>query len=217
MRFPYPAVLFDFDGTLAVQTLDFAEMRRRAVLAVAPFVRAKHSPGVPLMEELATLLAPLPREIAEQARRAALDAAKEVEMEAARTSTLFPFTRPMLTALRKAGSVSAVVTRNCPEAVLTVFPDLPDYCAALLTRDDVPKVKPHPDHLLRALGILGIPPVQALMVGDHPMDIAAGKAAGTASAGVTGGAADHARLALEHPDHLADDAGALLRGLGLSF
>lgn len=217
MFFPYRAVLFDFDGTLAVQTLDFALMRARAMEALAPFTTVADIPGMPLMEELDHLCAGLPPQAAAQARAAALDAARRVEMEAAQSSRLFPFTRPLLAALKEAGSARAVVTRNCPEAVLTVFPDLPEYFDALLTRDDVPRVKPDPDHLLRALDMLGVSPENALMVGDHPMDIRAGKAAGTATAGVGSGATPAARLAEEHPDHLAADAGELFRLLGAKF
>ncbi len=217
MHFPYSAVLFDFDGTLAVQNLDFALMRARAVEAVAPFARMGESPSAPLMEELDRLCAGLSAETAALARAAALDAARKVEVEAARSSRLFSFTRPMLAALRDAGAARAVVTRNCPEAVLAVFPDLPEFFDLLLTRDDVPKVKPDPDHLLQALRRLGIPPEKTLMVGDHPMDIIAGKAAGAASAGVGSGATPLPRLAEERPDHLAPDAGELFRDLGLRF
>ena len=217
MIFPYRAVLFDLDGTLAVQTLDFALMRARAMEALAPFTTAPDVPGMPLMEELERLCAGLPPQTAAEARAAALNAARRVEMEAAQSSRLFPFTRPLLAALKEAGSARAVVTRNCPEAVLTVFPDLPAYFDALLTRDDVPRVKPDPDHLLRALHMLGVLPENALMVGDHPMDIRAGKAAGTATAGVGSGATSTARLAEEHPDHLADNAGKLFRLLGAEF
>ncbi len=215
--FAYRAVLFDFDGTLAVQTLDFARMRERAVAAISPYARPGLRPNIPLMEELSRLLAELPAPEAERARKAALDAAGEVEMEAARTSRLFPATRPVLAALKRVGAVCAVVTRNCPQAVLTVFPDLAEHCRVLLTRDDVPLVKPHPDHLLRALDRLQVAPGAALMVGDHPMDIQAGKAAGTATAGLAGGNTPRSRLAEEKPDHLASTADELFRSLGLDI
>ena len=54
----------------------------------------------------------------------------------------------------------------------------------LLTRDDVEKVKPDPQHLLDALSMLDSEPEKALMVGDHMMDILAGKRAGTRTAAV---------------------------------
>ncbi len=42
------------------------------------------------------------------------------------------------------------------------------------------RTKPHPEHLHEALSQLGAVPEQAMMVGDHWMDIQAGKAAGCA-------------------------------------
>ena len=212
--------MFDFDGTLAVQTLDFVLMRTRAMEALAPFLpqaALPAKPTSPMMEELERLLSPLPAQTAATARKAALNAARAVEIEAAQTAGLFAFTRPMLAALKAAGAKAGVVTRNCPEAVLTVFPDVAEYCGVVLTRDDVPLVKPHPDHLLRALDALGAPAGKALMVGDHPMDIAAGKAAGMATGGVAGGGTPLAGLAETGADFLADDAGRLLRDLGLRF
>ena len=54
----------------------------------------------------------------------------------------------------------------------------------LLTRDDVAKVKPDKAHLLTALGMLGVMPREALMVGDHRTDIECGRAAGAYTCGV---------------------------------
>jgi len=48
----------------------------------------------------------------------------------------------------------------------------------------VEKVKPDPQHLLDALSLLGGEPNKALMIGDHPMDILAGKRAGMKTAAV---------------------------------
>jgi phosphoglycolate phosphatase-like HAD superfamily hydrolase len=57
------------------------------------------------------------------------------------------------------------------------------YGDVLVTRDDVEKTKPHPEHLHSALKLLGVPAEQAIMVGDHFMDVMAGKAAGTRTVG----------------------------------
>ena len=148
------------------------------------------------------------------ARRAtrALDAVRRVEVEAAAQSALFPFVRPMLTSLKKRGLVMAVVTRNCPEAVRTVFPDI-DSHSLLFTRDDVENVKPHPEHLCRALAALRVVPQQALMIGDHPMDIIVGKRAGTGTAGVATGEHTEEALRAYDPDFLAPDGDSLMREL----
>ncbi|NTW37981.1 MAG: HAD family hydrolase, partial [Syntrophobacteraceae bacterium] len=72
---------------------------------------------------------------------------------------------------------AAVITRNCEEAVRLVFPDVDRYCGGLLARDHVPKVKPDPDHLLRALEVLACGVEGVVMVGDHPLDVETGKRA----------------------------------------
>ncbi len=207
------ALVFDFDGTLAEPTLDFKVMRRRALEAVALHVPVPDRPDLPAME-LLELLGEATEEV-RAARRAALAAVRDVEVEAAKTSALFPFVRPLIEALRENGLGFAVITRNCPEAVRTVFPDVDDHCSCLLTRDDVPRVKPDPDHLLRAVGSLGLPPESVLTVGDHPMDILVGKRAGTRTAGVASGGIPAETLAECAPDFLAADAGELARLLGI--
>lgn len=209
------AMICDFDGTLSVPTLDFEHMRRRAMDALRPFTPLDLSTTVPAMEELERVCRSMDPETARAARKAALAAVAEVEVEAARRSSLFPFVRPMLAALKERNMAFAVITRNCPAAVRTVFPDVDEYAACLLTRDDVAKVKPHPAHLEEALKRLSIAPQEAIMVGDHPMDIQVGKAAGTWTAGVASGEATLERLAREEPDRLARDAGELARCLGV--
>jgi phosphoglycolate phosphatase-like HAD superfamily hydrolase len=60
--------------------------------------------------------------------------------------------------------------------------------------EHVRQVKPHPEAVLSACAQLGVPPEQALMVGDTPDDMAAGRAAGASTIGVTTGAYDRAAL-----------------------
>jgi pyrophosphatase PpaX len=51
-----------------------------------------------------------------------------------------------------------------------------------VTADDITNFKPHPEPVLKALKALGANPAKTLFVGDHLVDIAAGKAAGTDTA-----------------------------------
>ena len=209
------AMIFDFDGTLAFQTLDFALMRRRALEALSRYAPVSDAAGEPAMEELDRFCAALEPETAALARKAALEAIAEVEYEAAGRSYLFPFVRPVLAALCQRNIACAVITRNIRPCIEMIFPDVDDHFTCILTRDDVPKVKPHPDHLLRALDSVACPPGMALMVGDHPMDIEVGKKAGTLTAGVASGHTPLDRLAGENPTWLANDLGQLMDLLGL--
>jgi phosphoglycolate phosphatase len=54
--------------------------------------------------------------------------------------------------------------------------------------EHVAKVKPDAEPVLKACAQLGVPPEQAVMVGDTPDDMRAGRAAGAMAVGVTTGA-----------------------------
>jgi HAD superfamily hydrolase (TIGR01509 family) len=72
-------------------------------------------------------------------------------------------------------------------------------------------LKPAPDTVLAALAALRCPPDQALMVGDTPADILAGKAAGTRTCAVTYGFGSRADLLHCAPDALVDHFGEVYR------
>lgn len=217
IRHGIKAVLFDFDGTLSHTVLDFSLMRKRAGEAVANCTSLSFRTDLPLMEALTELCAMLDVETALSVRNAAMRAVVEVELEAADRARLFPFVVPMLESLRAHGVAVAVITRNCSEAVFRVFSALPRYAACILTRDDVANVKPHPEHIQTALVRMGCKPRQSLMVGDHPMDIEAGKRAGVFTAAVASGNSPAESLEAAGPDWQARDAGELMRRFGLVF
>lgn len=207
------ALIFDFDGTLAVPTLDFSLMRREALRAMEEYVAVPDgAAGMPTMELLERL--GTGTDAALLAREAALAAVRRVEIDAAGKSSLFPFVRPMLARLKETGLAMAIVTRNCPEAVAIVFPDAAGH-GPVLTRDDVPRIKPDPAHCIAALRRLNIAPEHALMVGDHAMDVETGKRAKTLTAAVASGEHSLERLAAANPDYLAADGGELMRMLGI--
>lgn len=206
------ALIFDFDGTLANQTIDYTVMKQEAVAAARRFAPLTDFPHLPTVELLAQL--DLATTAGKNALAAALAAIARVEVAAAARSALFPFVRPMLARLPELGLRMGIITRNCREAIAAVFPDAEDH-AALFTRDDVPRVKPDPIHLQMALDRLAVRPENALMIGDHPMDIAVGKTAGTKTAAVATGYHSAKDLATCAPDYMADNGQDLLIRLGL--
>jgi len=208
------AVVFDFDGTLAELVLDFTAMKGRVAGAAAAFLDPVPPPnGLPALE-YAERLAALVRQTSPDAAMHFLDAVaasiREQEIEAAANARLFPETRLALAALARRGLKIGIITRNCHAAVNRVFPDAADFVGVLLARDDARYVKPDPRHLLDALTALGADPARSLMVGDHPMDLATGKAAGTLTAGVASGRVALEELARHGPDYLARDVATLV-------
>jgi phosphoglycolate phosphatase len=207
------AVVFDFDGTLAELVLDFDAMRRRLERLAAGYLPDPRADAQPVLEWLEATRAVLAARSAADADAFAERAGalvRGMELEAARQGRLFPFARGVLEELRGRGVATAVVTRNCADAVLAVFPDLEACCGAVLAREHVERVKPHPAHLLRALELLGVAPEQAAMVGDHPLDVQTGLAAGTLACGVASGRINEQALRDAGAHHTAPDCPTLL-------
>jgi phosphoglycolate phosphatase len=72
------------------------------------------------------------------------------------------------------------------------------------------RLKPAPDTILAALAALHSAPPHALMVGDTPADILAGKAAGTKTCAVTYGFGTRAALLQCAPDYVINTFGELV-------
>ena len=201
-------MVFDFDGTLAELNIDFSVMRTAVLNLMAQSeLSGSGISHLPVLE----LIAAAGREIARQnpqSQKPFLDAALkiviEMEMDAAQRGRLYASTRAVLSELRARSVQIGVVTRNCRSAVYTVFPDIDRYCQAVLTREDPPHVKPHPDHLRAMLKVLGVSATDAVMIGDHPMDIQLGRETGTDTIGVLTGHAGREMLLRERPDLIID-------------
>ena len=72
------------------------------------------------------------------------------------------------------------------------------------------RLKPAPDSILAALATLHSAPANALMVGDTPADVLAGKAAGTMTCAVTYGFGMREALFQCAPDYVIDSFGELV-------
>ena len=131
------------------------------------------------------------------------------ELDAAAETDVFPGTRSVLATLRQADASTAIVTRNCEQAVRCVFPDIDNYCDLLLTRDNVEFVKPDPRHLQLALSNLARKAEQAVMIGDGRMDMQLGRELGLTCVGVLTGSSDAASLAAAGAHLVIDDITAL--------
>jgi HAD superfamily hydrolase (TIGR01549 family) len=160
----YELVIFDMDGTLTEELLDFETIRRDI--------------GVPtermgILEHIATLGA--------EEKRKAEEILHRHELAAADCCGAHMGAAEMLQGLRDLGIKTALLTRNSAasaERILSRNALALDYVA---TRDNRPH-KPHPDSILNITGAMGISPRQTLMVGDYLYDLQAAQAAGTDSA-----------------------------------
>jgi HAD superfamily hydrolase (TIGR01509 family) len=95
-------------------------------------------------------------------------------------------TAEALRVLRSRGYLLGVVTnrdRTEAEAILQGS-GLRTLVGIVITREDSPRMKPHPMPVRMAAEKLGVKPEQCIMVGDTGVDIRAGKAAGSLAVGV---------------------------------
>ncbi len=211
------AILFDFDGTLAELNVDFIRMRRAVLDLMGDYCIPPEA-----MERLYVLeMIEAGRALIAKSNPGREDAfftgahelISAIETEGALAGSLFPGTEDLFRELRRRHIKTGVVTRNCRAAVVQLFPDIDTWCDTVITRERAARVKPHPDHLLTALGSLNMDPAYAAMVGDHPMDISTGKEAGVYTVGVLTGYSEAAPLRQAGADLIVEKAPDITRYL----
>ena len=127
---------------------------------------------------------------------------------------MIPGVERMLQNLRARGLKVGIVTRNCEEAVRRVFPAIRSHCDVFLSRNSIKNVKPHPDHLLSAMKTLRVSGDETVIVGDHTIDIRAGKAVGMKTIGVLTGRTKREEFEEAGADYVLDAAPDIIRLLG---
>jgi len=184
------AVLFDLDGTLVHTRIDFPAMKREVLeLVAAAGFDPTDCDGLDVLGIVDWVEARLE---GERSFRILVEAALvRIELAACEGAELAGGARETLDWLLRRGIRVGIVTRNSTEAAELLLRRFPLPYEVLLTRAHTPRVKPDPLHLHLALERLGAVPEYSLMVGDHRMDVQAGRAAGTLTAGV---------LTAERPD-----------------
>ena len=204
------AVVFDFDGTLAVLNIDFSAMRERIFDLIRRLgVREEAIQEKYLLEIIDEVYGMLWKENpsgAETFYQASHDILHEVEMQAAEEGSLMDGATAALKRLREKGIKVGIITRNCEDAVRKVFPKINDFCDVFVSRNSVKKVKPHPDHLTHVMKLLKISGKEAVMVGDHVIDIQAGKRVGMKTIGVLTGRTKKEEFEKAGADHILREA-----------
>jgi len=156
---PLKLVIFDLDGTLLAQALDFGAIRTEIGLP----------PVVPILETMESL--------EPAARERAFAILDRHEAEAAARSELMPGAREILAYLRSRGIRTAVLTRNSRISVDAARARHGLEFDAVVTRAEH-KPKPCPDGVNHLMSVFGATAGDTVLVGDYRFDIEAGRAAG---------------------------------------
>ncbi len=119
----------------------------------------------------------------------------------------------MLQALKAAGRKLGIVTSKSEDTTAMAFRaiGLKEHFDAVVTASDTTEHKPSPVPIRLCLERLGAVADTAIYVGDSPVDILAGAAAGTTTAAVAWGVFGPDALLAASPDYWVDDPAALLR------
>jgi len=185
------AIIFDFDGTLAILNIDFSLMRDRIFDLMKRYRVGEESIQekylLEIIDETYQILWKKNPSDAEDFYKKSHQILHKIEMGAAEKGSLILGAKRTLENLRGKGLKIGIVTRNCEEAVRKVFPDINDFCDVFVSRNSVKKVKPHPDHLIYVMESLKTSGRESVMVGDHIIDIEAGKRVGMKTIGVLTG------------------------------
>lgn len=211
VRFLIRAAVFDLDGTL-LDTLD--DLADSANLALTEFGQPERT-----ALEIRSFIGHGVKKLVE---RMLGDKPELVEPCMVRFKALYqqhmldktcpyPGVVSMLTSLRQMGIKIAVVSNKFDGAVVRIceelLPTLVD--VAMGEKPDLPK-KPAPDSTLAALKRLGVPPCDAIYIGDADTDVETAHNAGLRCIGVTWGFRDKAHLLKAGADEIAESAQELL-------
>ena len=204
------ATIFDFDGTLAILNIDFSSMRERIFDLMKHYgireemIREHYA--LEVIDEVYQTLYKKNSYSAEAFYQEAHQILHQVEMRAAEKGNLIQGTKSTLENIREKEVKVGIITRNCEEAVRNVFPDINHFCDVFVPRNSVKKVKPHPDHLTHALDLLKISGEDSVMIGDHIIDIQAGKKVGMKTIGVLTGRTKREEFEMAGADYILREA-----------
>ncbi len=165
----FDAVIFDMDGTLITQQIDFAAIR--ASLGAEP--------GTDILAAIADLP---PGE-----RHEAAEALLAHELEAAGDAALKDGARRTLAAISTAGLKTALLTRNAKQVMEMILQRF-DLRFDLSWSREFGPIKPEPDGVLQACSELGAAVERTACVGDFHYDIVAANRAGAVSVLLADGA-----------------------------
>lgn len=121
-------------------------------------------------------------------------------------SHLYPGAMELLTELQKMNVRMGIATQKVEKITMDILDQLgiAGFFKVVVGPESVKRRKPDPESVLLILEKLQAEPSRALMIGDAPADILAGKAAGVRTCAVTFGYGRVDELLAVEPDHVID-------------
>ena len=212
------AVIFDYDGTLVQLNIDFDGIRTSVDKLIESYGLALADfEGLLTLETIQRASRVLSREDPAAGRslhQKAMKLVSDREIEAAKRGKILPGVVETLSRLKNRGIKVGIITRNCDQAIRVAFPHIEEMCDVFIPRDHVTQVKPHPAHLRLALRRMAVEDAgRCLMVGDHILDIEAGRRLGMKTVGVLTGRITVEEFKAAGADFVFEDATKAVRDL----
>lgn len=206
-------VVFDMDGTLADSVGFFYEIALEILaLAGAPPVPREQVYALMRVGDAALLEKLFPADYPDPAAtlKRIIDGRMQEWMRRYHQETKpIPGSLELLRTLHAAGLRLGIATSSGRALPFLDHWGVRHLFTGIIGREDVESRKPHPEPILKCLALLRLHPHEVVYVGDSPIDIRAGKAAGSYTAGVLTGTSHHEALRPEGPDHILESVAAL--------
>ncbi|MBQ6157168.1 MAG: HAD-IA family hydrolase [Bacteroidales bacterium] len=202
-------VIFDFDGTMADTrhniVITMQRVMRELGMPVADEETCASTIGLPLKDCFRKIFPELTDDAAEHCA----ETYRQIFFANAKSlvPNMFPNVQETIDLLH-AHQIKMAIASSRTSASLHGFINemhLTDKIAMVVGSDEVTHHKPHPEPVNVILSALGVPASETLVVGDMPVDILMGTAAGTHTCAVTYGNASAEELSAAGAEFLIDD------------
>ena len=218
MTAPLRLAIFDLDGTIVDSQHNIIaaveEVARIAKLESPPKAHIPHVIGLSLKEALAKLFPGVDAKVHEELDQEYRQAFIRMRTRADYDEPLFDGTHALLDALDAEGILLGIATGKAKRGVTSVLTrhGLTTRFVTIQTPDDSPG-KPHPGMVMKCLAETGVPPENAVVIGDTSYDIQMARAARVSAIGVSWGNHTVTDLREAGAHRLVDRLGDLLHAI----
>ncbi|MGC8977151.1 MAG: HAD-IA family hydrolase [Candidatus Ratteibacteria bacterium] len=197
-------VIFDFDGTIVVLSIDFKKIKEKILKEAEKLNLKVPSKNLPILE-LLEKIKKINKEKGKEFYSIGHEILKKEEIKASEKTYPKKGVLELLKKLKEKNIKIGIITRNCKDVVEKVVNRFSIPYDVILTRDDVEKFKPDPLHIKECLKKLKLKRNEVLLVGDHFLDIRCGKKLNILSVGISSDYVKKDDFLKENADFVFDD------------
>ncbi|MEM1557608.1 MAG: HAD family hydrolase [Thermoproteota archaeon] len=189
-------VLFDLDGTLIEFNYNYSLARKLIIeklieMGVEESILSESKPASVNLEEAIMFMRRkgLSEDQLKNLRRSVYETVEPLELEAADKPIVKNGIVELLEWLKETGINMVICTNNCRKAsrIILEKTNLKIFFKYVFTRDDVERIKPFPDLILKACEAAKTLPEETVHIGDSPIDIIAAREASVVPVGIASG------------------------------